>query len=285
MNRRCFRFSCFLIGGSKSHIFKGADMKYGELKWPEIEAMDKDKVVVMPIAALEQHGHHLPLLTDTFIVTSLAERVERALPEQVLLLPTLWVGSSNHHLAFPGTLSLDNSIYIRALKQMIHCLIGVGFRRIFLLNGHGGNVVPANQAIYEVSLEREDLADLWLVLSSYWTLAGRAMTDLPIMETASLTHACEYETSMILHLRPDLVDMSRAKGPETHFPSAYFVPDASRPGRVDSPRLFHRISRTGAFGRPELARADKGEQLLATIACEVIAFIQEFASWPPLEPG
>ncbi|MCC6444032.1 MAG: creatininase family protein [Armatimonadetes bacterium] len=260
-------------------------MKYGELKWTEVEAIDKRKVVLLPIAALEQHGHHMPMLTDTFIATKIAQRAEAAMKDDVLLMPTFWVGSSNHHLAFPGTISLDNSVYTRVLKQILHCLIAAGFHRIFLLNGHGGNVVPADQAIYEVALEREDLTDLWLVMSSYWTLAGSAMTDLPVMETRALTHACEYETSMVLALRPELVDMAKARGPQATFFSDYFVPDASRPSRVHSPRLFHRVSKTGAFGSPELASPEKGAALLQTIADEVVAFLKEFAQWPPLEPG
>ncbi|MCH8840098.1 MAG: creatininase family protein, partial [Planctomycetes bacterium] len=82
-------------------------MRYGEKRWIDIDAMDKDRVVVVcPIGSLEQHGHHLPLLTDTNLVTEVAERVEKKLSDKVLLTPTLWLGASDHHLDFPGTVSV-----------------------------------------------------------------------------------------------------------------------------------------------------------------------------------
>ena len=109
-------------------------MRYGDCRWVDIEATNKEEVVVVcPVAALEQHGHHLPLLTDTYLVTEVAERVEKALPEKVLLTPTLWMGSSDHHLDFPGTVSLPASLYVEVLKQTVRCFIRAGFRRILLL--------------------------------------------------------------------------------------------------------------------------------------------------------
>ena len=78
-------------------------MKYGDNCWPDIEASDKDKIVVVPLASLEQHGHHSPLLTDTYLCTAVAERVEALMPDDIYLLPTLWVGASDHHLEKPGT--------------------------------------------------------------------------------------------------------------------------------------------------------------------------------------
>src|SRR4051794_40778254 len=99
-------------------------MKYGELKWPDIERMDKaHKVVVVPLGSLEQHGHHLPLLTDSLIGGALADRVEAALPETVLLLPMQWLGSSHHHLKFPGTLSLPSPLYIDLVTALCECLL------------------------------------------------------------------------------------------------------------------------------------------------------------------
>ncbi|MEO2045830.1 MAG: creatininase family protein [Pirellulales bacterium] len=90
----------------------------------------------------EQHGHHLPLLTDTYLVTEVAERVEQTLLDKVLLTPTLWLGASDHHLDFPGTISVPNTFYVEMIKNMVRCFVKAGFRRVLLLNGHGGNIAP-----------------------------------------------------------------------------------------------------------------------------------------------
>src|SRR5580698_9510590 len=111
-------------------------MFHGERKWTEIEEIAQ-KVVVLPLGSLEQHGHHLPLLTDSMIGGEIARRAEAELGDEALFLPTLWVGASDHHRAFPGTVSVSNPIYVRLLVDLLESLIGAGFRRIFLLNAHG----------------------------------------------------------------------------------------------------------------------------------------------------
>lgn len=258
-------------------------MKFGELTWKEIEAIDKGKVVVLPTAALEQHGHHLPLLTDTLIVTAIAERAEAALREDILLLPTLWVGSSHHHIAMPGTMSLTNEVYVKLLRQIMECLILAGFRRIVLLNGHGGNENPGREAIYEIELAHTDLEDLWVAFGSYWFIAGDAIKNLPGFETAGITHACEYETSTILHLRADLVHLDKARAVNPQLNSDFLVADFSAASRVETAKPLHLLSETGAFGKPELGTAEKGERLLNAVVPEVVKFLREFATWPAVK--
>ncbi len=257
-------------------------MLWGEQKWRDHADGDKERVVVMPIASLEQHGPHLPLLTDTILVSGVAERAAKGLPDdRYLWLPTLWVGCSEHHRAMPGTVSLPADIYIEVLERIVEGFVADGYRRIVLLNGHGGNVVPGTQAIYNVS-QRHDRSDLWIVLATYWIAAGAGIRKVDCMETPRLTHACEYETSMMLTLRPDLVDMSKAKGSLRDFPSKWYGPSSPAVSSVTATRGFHQMTVTGAMGDPSLAKAEKGEALLAAIVPEIVAFLTEFAGWPPL---
>src|SRR5579884_3376275 len=258
-------------------------MFLGERNWTEVKDL-AGRVVVMPLGSLEQHGHHLPLLTDTMIGTEVARRAEAELGDTALFLPTLWVGASHHHRAFAGTVSLSNGVYVRVLIDMLESLIGSGFRRIFLLNAHGGNITPGRMAIYDVQLRHKDKPDLWLAFSSWWTIAAPQVAALTNVEQEMVTHACEPETSMILRLRPELVKPEVARGANIPFESAFYVPDFSRPSRVDVPRAFDQLSRTGAFGHPEIATSEKGEALFAAAAAEVVAFVREFAAWPPLPP-
>jgi len=258
-------------------------VKYGELNWTQIEDASH-KVVVLPLGSLEQHGYHLPLLTDTMIGAEITRRAEEALGDEAVFLPMLWVGASDHHRAFPGTVSASNHVYVDLLVDMIESIIAGGFRRIFLLNSHGGNITPGRMAIYDVQLSHRDMPDLYLAFSSWWTLAAEQVAALTNVRQEMVTHACEQESSMILRLRPELVRMDAARGATIPFESAFYFPDFSRPSRVDVPRAFDQLSATGAFGHPELAEAEKGEALFSAAVEQVTAFVREFAEWPVFQP-
>jgi creatinine amidohydrolase len=258
-------------------------MLHGERKWTETSD-SCGKVIVAPLGSLEQHGHHLPLLTDTMIITEIARRAESELGDEALFLPTLWLGASDHHLAFPGTVSAANNHYVAILEDLVESLIRAEFSRIFLLNGHGGNITPARQALYNVHLRHRDAHDLYLAFSSWWDIAAEQVAAIQGLDAKKVTHACEQETSMILRLRPELVAMPEARGANIPFDSSFYFPDFSRPSRVDVPRTFDQLSVTGAFGHPEIATVEKGEALFAAAAREVVAFAREFTTWPAIEP-
>lgn len=254
-------------------------MFLGERNWTEIGDL-ANRVVVLPLGSLEQHGHHLPMLTDSMIGAEIARRAEAELGDEALFLPIVWTGASDHHRAYPGTVSVSNSVYVDLIVDLLESLISSGFRRIFLLNAHGGNITPGRMAIYEVQLSHRDLPDLFLAFSSWWTLAAPQVAALTNVQQEMVTHACEQETSMILRLRPELVRMDAAVGTNIPFESAFYCPDFSQPSRVDVPRAFDQLSISGAFGHPEIADADKGEALFAAAVGEVVAFVREFAKWP-----
>ncbi len=259
-------------------------MLLGERNWTEIRQL-VERVVVVPLGSLEQHGHHLPLLTDTLIGTEIARRAEAILHDEALFLPMLWLGASDHHRAFPGTVSISNDVYVRVLVDLLESLIAGGFRRIFLLTAHGGNMLPGSMAIYDVQLRHRDKPDLWLALSSWWRMAPEQVRGLIKGDQESVTHACELETSMILRLRPELVKLEAAVGANIPFDSAFYTPDFHRPSRVEVARAFDQVSATGAFGHPELATPEQGEALFAAAVDEIVAFVREFATWKAIEPS
>ena len=258
-------------------------MQFGEKTWKEIEGLT-DKVAVLPLASCEQHGHHLPLLTDTMICQEIISRAEKELIDIALFLPILWVGASNHHKGFPGTVSLSNDVYKQVLVDMLESLIGSGFRRIFLLSAHGGNHTPGCSAIYDVQLRHKDKANLWIAFGEWMTIAGRQIANLKEVKQKSVIHACEIETSMILRLQPKLVKREVAKGAQIPFESAFYCPDFSRSSRVVVPKSFEQLSKTGAFARPEDATAEKGESLFDVTTKEIVLFVREFATWSSFDP-
>jgi creatinine amidohydrolase len=131
-----------------------------------------------------------------------------------------------------------------------------------------------------LGLRHRDRTDFWIASAGYWALADEAMR-LPEMVTARPTHACEYETSMVLALRADLVDMTRALGETVHVESKYYVASLSgnRRSKVHVSLPFEHLTATGAIGRPELGTAAKGHQLLEAVSAQLIDFVREFAYW------
>jgi len=259
-------------------------MNYGELTSNTIPDLIH-KVVVLPIGSLEQHGHHLPMLTDSLIGEEIVRRAHAELGEAVLFLPMLWVGASDHHRGLPGAISASNDTYTHLLMDILDSLIGNGFRRIVLLNSHGGNGGPGGNAIYQMQLRHRDKPDLWLTMVSWFTIAGPQIAQIASLQQKHVTHACELETSMILRLRPELVKMGAAHGANIAFDSAFWSADSSGASRVTIARTFEQTSHTGALGHPEMATPEKGEELFAVATREVVAFIREFITWKEFQPG
>ena len=258
-------------------------MLWHEKTWPDIKALNKGLPVVVPLGSLEQHGHHLPLLVDTIQVQRIAEDIERRLPEKILLLPTLWLGSSDHHRDFPGTISVAPSLYTNMIKDVVRSILSAGFSRILLLNGHGGNAVPGSQALSELVAEDDRVDSAYLLFASWWDLARDALAaEKHGMQSPALTHACEYETSLMMALRGDLVRLERAQEAAavldncwTHSELMTWASPRISLTRSDRPlipnsRLF--------FGfTSEVAHLDR-----QTVVDEVVAMLEDFASWPDL---
>lgn len=254
-------------------------MIHGDLTSPELRKRAPEAIALLPLAATEQHGGHLPLCTDTALVSELARRAEAARPEQISLLPTLWVGSSHHHLGFAGTVSLSSETYIRVLEDLLECLLASGYQRILLLNGHGGNVTPGNEAVYRTMLRHASPRAPWIVLASYWQLAGEEWASAAFMDSPRLTHACEYETSMMLALRADWVNMPEARGFRTERHSRFYDPLGYQPSRVSTAESFSQMTPHGAMGSPEAATPEKGRRLFDLAALVLHDFLGEFSTW------
>jgi len=245
-------------------------MNLADLRWTDVEALDKNTPVVLPIAALEQHGQHLPLFTDSILLAEIVRRAFERLQDRVLVAPLTWLGNSDHHLDFPGTLSSPPRTYLDLLCGLIDNLLRHGFRRIVLLNGHGGNDVPAKQAIFETRQRHRRSTDLLLLAATYWGLGARPYEVDAAIFQRQMGHACEWETSMMLRVAPHLV-RDYAKIQPVEFGSG-FAP-ATR-GWVTQDRTT-----AGHIGHPHLASAQKGEVLLRVFSDDVVNLLQRVIDW------
>lgn len=245
-------------------------MHLADMNWPAVRALNRDTPVVIPIAALEQHGAHLPLFTDSLLCGEIARRVEERLGDRVLFAPLQWLGNSDHHLDFPGTLSAAPRTYLDLLGGLMENFIGHGFRRLVFLNGHGGNDVPGRQAVFERRQRHRTRNDLLLLCATYWSLGGRPWEVEPSLEQRQMGHACEWETSMILRIAPRLVGALDAL--EEVPPGVGFEPAAR--GWVTQDRTV-----PGHIGNPRLATAAKGEALFRVFTEDVVALLERMLRW------
>ena len=259
-------------------------MQLADLKWPDVAALDRRTPVVLPIAALEQHGRHMPLFTDSLLLGEVIRRASEALADRALFAPLMWLGNSEHHLDFPGTMTASPRVYVDLVRDMVENFVFHGFTRIVLVNGHGGNIVPAQQALFEVRQKHRERSDLLLLSATYWTLkasgvARDSVAGLPprsggLQEPAfvqsRMGHACEWETSMMLRIAPHLVgDLTKVEALDFGNP---FEP---------AHRAWITKDRTavGHIGDPRRATAQKGEILLKGFAADVVALLERVIAW------
>jgi creatinine amidohydrolase len=222
------------------------------MTFPQLRQVPRDRALVLaPIAACEQHSRHLPTYTDTILVTAVAEGVEARLPQQVLLLPTLWFGASHHHLRFGATLSAEVDTHIDLLCDLLQPLLDDGHQRLLILNGHGGNIDTMHVALRRLQTRYRDRI---LSAASYWELADKELAELAEGPRKSMGHACEFETSMVLALRPELVrrDEIQDDPPKD---------DPNLRGLYLAEDMYQRTDH-GAVGYPERASAEKGRRCL-----------------------
>lgn len=257
-------------------------MLLSELSTALLNRMDKKNLIVLlPIGAIEQHGPHLAVSTDTVLVSNVASGAEQRMKDEVLLCPTLPYGSSHHHLAFGGTISMAAATYTQVLVEMTSSLLQSGYRRIILLNGHGGNITPGRQALAILSHLYDLTLNPNIVFATYWELAGAWFAGNPPMETPALSHACEYETSLLLHLSAGKVfpeEIKRAMRPASNG----FIPfEDDEPYKgVTMVKQTPFISSNGSSGEPQLGTAAKGRHLYDHAVEALVNFMQSFKEWP-----
>lgn len=247
-----------------------ARMNFADLTAPQLRTLAPEIPVVIPIAAVEQHGGHLPVFTDSLLLGEIIRRVAPSYASSVVFAPLLWLGHSDHHLDLGGTLSASSRSYLDLLRDMVDNLIQSGFRRIALLNGHGGNDTPGRQALFEVRQTYRHRRDLLLALGTYWALGESPRTTDPTLVQDQMGHACEWETSMILQIAPSLVGEYRSL-PDVPFGRAFdpgyrawITTDRSGPGHIGSPRA---------------ASIEKGERLFAHFTGHVREWIERLVRW------
>lgn len=253
----------------------GPDVEWERLKAHDLRALaNEDAVVIFPVAATEQHGPHLPTMTDTRIGGEIACRAARKAyaRQPTVVAPVVFSGLSGHHMPFGGTLTLDHETFIAVIQCLVRSAIEHGFRKILLSNSHGGNILAIQFAADRLAQETGAV----IVATTYANEAAKVIA--PLLEDQSgIMHAGEAETSMMLALEPDLVDASDLAALNTDRGRGFlYAGEASYRWRP-----FQHMTGNGVSGLPAKANAEKGERLLDVSSDAIAELIADPETWEP----
>ncbi|MBN8860097.1 MAG: creatininase family protein [Sphingobacteriales bacterium] len=233
-------------------------MIWDQLTSEQINGLDRGIPVLLVVAATEQHGPHLPLATDRLIGEFFSRKLHEEMPSQLLVLPAVAVGCSDHHMGFSGTLSISQESFRNQVGDIIRSVIQHGFHKIILLNSHGGN-----QAIGQVLMEQlgHEYPQVHLVMTTWWRVAIKRLYEITETGPGGVGHAGEFETSLMLHIAPDLV-IQKLIFPKTNRPTfPWAESDMLRGSGASYFRNMRAMTVTGVFGDPTAASAPKGQQI------------------------
>jgi creatinine amidohydrolase len=249
---------------------------FAYLNWKQVDALPRDStLLVLPTAAIEQHGHHLPLATDTLINNLLLGHALEKLPTDlpVYALPPVHYGKSNEHIGFAGTLALSASTFMAVLRDLGASLASAKFQKLVLYNTHGGNT-----ALIEV-MARDLRAEFGLRTFALHGSGGISFEGLSPQERAYGFHAGEVETALLLASLPELVDRSAY--------TVNYIADITHPELLlpeNAPATFAWLTRdiapSGVMGDPRPATAENGARWIDQAATRLAAALDAMAHYP-----
>lgn len=239
------------------------------MNWKAVDALPREKtLLILPTGAIEQHGHHLPLATDTLIGQLLLGRALELVPKElpIFALEPVCYGKSNEHIGFPGTMAMSATTYMSVLHDIGASVHAAGFRKLLFFNTHGGNA-----ALNDV-MARDLRAEFGLRTFHMSGGAGAKLEGLNAQEAKYGFHAGEVETAWLLAATPDLVDTSAY--------TANYIAHVDKPavlspenGAVNFAWLTRDIAESGVLGDPTPATAENGERWIAACAEKAAAAI------------
>ena len=250
---------------------------YQHHTWRELGRRVRDRpVVVLPIGSVEDHGHHLPLDTDNFLIWSICEEAARRADGDILLLPLIPYGFETHHMDFTGTIDVQQEHLLHFVLDITKSVAHHGFDRILIADGHGSNMPILDLVARRTVLETDALCGCFI-----WpSLASDEIRRRRESGRGGMAHGGELETSVYLHLAPDKVQMDKAVK-EIGMPESEFIwMDLMDKSPVLVMDEWTRFSKSGTYGDPTVASAEKGEPIFEAVVDAFVRLVREFKDRP-----
>ena len=253
------------------------ERNFAYLTWKQVDALPRaNTLLVLPTAAIEQHGHHLPLATDTLINNLLLGKALALLPPvlPVYALPPVCYGKSNEHLGFPGTLSLSAQTFMAVVRDLGASIAAAGFKKLVLYNTHGGNT-----SLVDV-FARDLRAEFGLRTFSLFGSPGADFAGVSPQEKTYGFHAGEIETAYLLHATPELVHQEEYT---TNYIARIDQPELLKPegSAANFAWLTKDIAPSGVLGDPTAATAENGERWSNDAAIRIAELLLAMYNFAP----
>ena len=248
-------------------------MKWELLTSPKIGQMSRQTPVILNIGAIEQHGPHLPVITDALIGEYFTDRIDSALGNEVLILPQVSICCSEHHMSFPGTLTVSHETFMAYVSDILKSVVAHGFTNIILFNSHGGNLA-IGQVIMEKLGHRHPEINFFML--TWWKVAAAELKLIQESDFGGVGHACELETSMLMAIAPDLIDVDKIKDTKLQTIHEWADADMLTAGKASHQRSMKDLTAgTGVFGAPSFATAEKGQKIVDIVSQELITIVAD----------
>jgi creatinine amidohydrolase len=253
---------------------------YRLLKWPEVkQAAQGRAVMLIPVAAIEQHGYHLPVDMDNLAVEHVTEEAARRSNGLILAMPPVHYGFNEHNMGFPGTISIRDQVFMDFCYDIGHSLTRQGFDRIVYVNAHGSNQMLCNLVARRLVNTTSALA----AALPHWNLSREVVDRIRESEfPGGMAHACEFETSIYLYLKPELVEKDKMTAETPSRLDKFIYSDLFGDSPVHFVNRYSRTARSGVEGDPFKATAEKGRQIIEAEIANLIAFAKNFRDLPDL---
>ena len=248
-----------------------------EMTWPEVAAArERAPLALVPVGSCEQHGPHLALQTDAVRAWEFTKRLAERLDPRAVVAPLIPVGVSEHHMAFPGTLTLDPITFQQVVYELVRSLYRHGWRRVFVVNGHGGNDAALGVLMTRLMADFPDLGAAWSGITAMAPDVVRT-----VKRTERTGHSCEVEASQAMYLAPHLVRADRLTAGQIRPEALNGNADG---GKIHLAQRYERITANGALGDARYATSEAGREIVETALDRVQAFLERFLETPDGSP-
>ena len=237
-------------------------MIWKHLTFKELKHIDKTTPVILPIGSIEQHGTHLPLMTDALISEFFCFELEKQIPKEMLVLPTVQVCCSEHHMDFCGTLTVSHMTLFNYIQELLECVVRHGFSNMIIFNAHGGNQAIGKSIVESFGMKHKNCN---IVFMSWWKIAHEKMLEITEFDLFGVGHACEFETSILQYIDETLVRDKEIKDGTPNIDQDWAKEDLLRGGKALLLRSMKELTANGVFGKASLATREKGEKIVITV--------------------
>ena len=247
-------------------------MIWRHLTSKDIGALDKSIPVILPIGAIEQHGPHLNVETDTLIAEFFCNKLSDEINDNVLILPSVAVCASAHHMDFPGTLTVSHTTLIAYLTEILESVLANGFKNIIIFNAHGGNQSLGSVVIESFGVKNPQCN---LVLMTWWKIASKELFKITETELFGVGHACEFETSLLLYIKGNNVRREEIENGPVKQVFEWANADLLRGSKALLHRSMKEHTKNGVYGDPRVASYEKGESIVKVVMKNFIQIIKD----------